>query len=372
MQTTIAPILPLQNWLGNGIRPTLIAGPCSAETEEQVHATVQALALSGKVSMIRAGIWKPRTRPNSFEGVGEQGLIWLKQAGKQVNLPVMTEVANAHHVELALKAGMDALWIGARTSVNPFTVQEIADALKGLDIPVFVKNPVNPDLQLWIGAIERFMNAGITRIAAIHRGFSYHGESVYRNEPMWEIPIRLRTIMPDLPVFCDPSHICGKRDLLALVSQRAMDMGMDGLMIETHPNPDKAWSDAAQQITPESLITLINSLEIRRENVASAEIRDGLSELRGRIDLLDAQILDLVSARMGIAREIGQYKKENGITILQLERWMEIVKTRGFRADKLGLSEDFIRNYLEQLHKESILHQTRVMNASKGDDGVMW
>jgi chorismate mutase len=358
--------------MGNGSRPALIAGPCSAETEEQVHLTVEKLALTGKVNMIRAGIWKPRTRPNSFEGVGEVGLTWLKNAGVKFNLPVMTEVANAHHVDLALKAGVDALWIGARTTVNPFTVQEIADSLKGLDIPVFIKNPVNPDLQLWIGAIERIINAGISKVAAIHRGFSYHGESVYRNEPMWEIPIKLRAIMPGLPVFCDPSHICGNRDLLALVSQRAMDMGMDGLMIETHPDPDKAWSDAAQQITPLGFDSLINSLEIREEQVLSQELKDRMTELRTKIDGLDSQILDLISARMGVAREIGQYKKEHGITILQLERWMEIVKTRSFRGEKLGLSDEFIEHYLEQLHRESILHQTRVMNGKSGDDGVMW
>jgi len=354
-------------------RPFVIAGPCSAETEEQVCETVKQLAATGWVKLIRAGIWKPRTRPNSFEGMGEPALYWLKKAGLQFNLPVAVEVANASHVESALKAEIDVLWIGARTTVNPFSVQEIADALSGTDIPVMIKNPVNPDLQLWLGATERVRNAGITSVAAIHRGFSSFNHSVYRNEPMWEIPIAYRLAMPDIPMFCDPSHISGKRELIALVAQRAMDLGMEGLMIETHPSPDAAWSDARQQIMPDSLTPLLESLVIRQEMAGSdAGERDELLDLRAKIDDIDEKIIDLIAARMEVARAIGVYKKEHGLSILQLERWMEILRTRKSRGLQLDLSEDFLERYLEQIHSESIAHQTRVMNPGKDEGEILW
>jgi chorismate mutase len=354
-------------------KPFVIAGPCSAESEEQVVETVRQLASTGRVKLIRAGIWKPRTRPNSFEGMGEPALYWLKKAGRQFQLPVAVEVANASHVEAALRAEIDVVWIGARTTVNPFSVQEIADALKGTEIPVMIKNPVNPDLQLWLGAAERISNAGITSIAAIHRGFSSFSHSVYRNEPMWEIPIAFRLAMPDIPMFCDPSHISGKRELLSLVAQRAMDMGMEGLMIETHPSPDLAWSDARQQILPQSLGILLEGLVIRQEMEGSEAIdRDELLELRSKIDDIDERIIDLIAARMEVSRAIGVYKKEHGLSIFQLERWMEILRTRKSRGAHLNLSTEFLDRYLEQIHSESIAHQTRIMNPGKNDGEILW
>ncbi len=372
MTSTLPSIQSLSDWMKPSTHPHLIAGPCSAETEEQLHETIEGLSKTNNVSLVRAGIWKPRTRPNTFEGVGEIGLKWLKDAGTQYNLPVATEVANAQHVEACLKAGIDVLWVGARTTGNPFSVQEIADALKGVDIPVMVKNPINPDLQLWIGAIERIREAGISKLAAMHRGFSFYGESVYRNEPRWEIPIALKTMFPDLPVFCDPSHISGRPDLLQMVSQRALDLGMVGLMIETHRDPKNAWSDARQQITPSRLRELIDSLEIREEGAGDQEFIDQLQSLRGKIDDLDEQILELVAKRMGLAEEIGEYKKQNGVTILQLERWKEIMKSRQFWGQSLGLSEEFLNRYLEQIHKESIRTQTKVMNQSNQEGEIPW
>jgi chorismate mutase len=357
-------IVSLQSWWPSSGKPALISGPCSVETPEQVMETAVRLAATGKVHILRGGIWKPRTRPDSFEGVGEKGIPWLIEAGRESGLPVMTEVATAEHVELCLKYGVDALWLGARTTVNPFSVQDIADSLQGVDIPVLVKNPINPDLQLWIGAIERLERAGIKKIAAIHRGFSHYGNSIYRNKPMWEIPIALKTALPFLNIICDPSHICGRRDLLAQVAQKALDLGMDGLMIESHITPDLAWSDASQQITPEVLGDLINALLVRSTDSANPELADLLQTLRSKIDKIDEEIIHLIGERMNLAKEIGLYKKDHNLTILQLDRWKEIVQTRTLLSEKLGLTPEFIATYLEQLHKESIRFQTRVMNSS--------
>lgn len=355
-------IAPLESWWPAHQQPFLISGPCSAETEEQVLQTALRLKKTNLVHLLRAGIWKPRTRPNSFEGVGEIGLTWLKKAKEQTGILTTIEVATAQHVELALKHGVDVLWIGARTTVNPFSVQEIADALRGVDIPVLVKNPINPDVQLWIGAIERINNVGIKKIAAIHRGFSFLGESVYRNKPMWEIPIALKTLHPEIPIICDPSHISGRRDLLLSVAQKAMDLGMAGLMLESHINPDEAWSDAKQQVTPERLAEIIHQLAIRNTTPPQDIVDDDLLALRRKIDGIDEKIIELLAQRMKIAEAIGEYKKEKNITILQVDRWKEIMKTRSEWAKELNLSEEFTMKYLEQLHKESIRTQTRVMN----------
>ncbi len=343
-------------------RPIIISGPCSAESPEQVMDTAKRLKAIGKVNILRAGIWKPRTRPNSFEGVGAIGLQWLIDAGKEVDLPVITEVANAQHVEVALKAGFKKLWIGARTSVNPFTVQEIADALEGTGVEMLVKNPINPDLNLWIGAIERFQNAGLDSVNAIHRGFSSFKSERYRNEPMWEIPIGLRTEFPNIKLICDPSHICGRRDILEEVSQKAIDLAFDGLMIESHITPDEAWSDAKQQITPEVLGELLNNLIVRDVETDDQAFFDSLETLRGKINEIDEELVELIAKRMGIVEEIGAFKKMQNITILQPERWEEIKNLQFAAADKANLSKKFIIKYLEAIHQESIRHQTSVMN----------
>lgn len=345
--------------------PIIIAGPCSAETEQQVMDTAMALKKTGKVHLLRAGIWKPRTRPNSFEGVGEPALHWLINASKETGLSAMTEVANEHHVELALKAGFKKLWIGARTTVNPFTVQEIADSLSGVsDLELFVKNPVNPDLNLWIGAIERFKKAGIDKVHAIHRGFSLFKPKNYRNEPMWEIPVALRVEFPDLKLFCDPSHICGRRDLLGEVSQKAIDLTYDGLMIETHLTPDQAWSDAQQQITPDALVDLLGKLVIRTAHSSDHTFKQNLEAFRSEINLIDQELLSLLNKRMQVVQQIGKYKGQNRITILQPQRWDEIKKVHFSMAKQYGLSETFIEKYLEALHMESIRTQTQIMNQS--------
>lgn len=339
-----------------------IAGPCSAETEEQVLQTALAIKENApQITMLRAGIWKPRTRPNSFEGVGEKALDWLKKAGKETNLPVCTEVANAYHVEKALKAEIDVLWIGARSTVSPFIVQEIADALKGVDIPIMVKNPVNPDLSLWMGAIERISNAGINQIAAIHRGFSSYNKTKYRNVPNWEIPIELKRQLPNIPIICDPSHIAGKRDLIAQVSQQAINLQYNGLMIETHITPNQAWSDAEQQITPENLGLLLKTLETNKTEVSNTEDADlpTLHNLRQEIDRLDNYILELLAERMDIATQIGKFKRENSIAIYQPKRWAYTVK-RALEIGKTnGLSEEFILALFQKIHNESIEKQNK-------------
>lgn len=342
-------------------RPILIAGPCSAETEAQVLLTAHELSQLGYVDLFRAGIWKPRTRPGEFEGIGTQGLSWLRRVKEETGMKVTTEVANTQHVFEALKYGVDVLWIGARTTVNPFSVQEVADALKGVDIPVIVKNPVNPDLKLWIGAIERIYNAGIRKIAALHRGFSHHGESSYRNVPRWQIPIELRRQFPDLQIIADNSHICGRRDTLLEVAQRAMDLHFDGLMTEVHPRPDEAWSDAAQQITPERYGELVYSLKFRDITTDNPEFLQNIEHLRHEIDELDEELLNLLSRRMKLSEGIGRYKKRNNIAILQTSRWAEILD-RGVQAGKKkGLSEEFTTSILRSIHDESINHQERIM-----------
>ena len=354
-------------WFPSDEKPFLISGPCSAESEEQMMSTASELAKIGKVDMLRAGIWKPRTRPNSFEGKGSIALKWLKNAGNLTGLPTCCEVANAAHVEEALKVGIDALWIGARSSVSPFSVQEIADALRGTEIPVMVKNPVNPDLSLWMGAIERLTAAGIKKIAAIHRGFTGFEKNNFRNPPMWEFPIELKIKMPEIPIICDPSHISGDKGLIFEISQKAMDLNMDGLMIESHSNPAEALSDARQQLTPLELEDLLQKLTVRKE-AGSSGFQNHLEALRGTIDILDEQIIEKIASRMQISEKIGEYKKENNMTILQLERWKKIIQDRSTLGKSTGLNQDFILEMLKLIHKESIRIQTEVM--SKKGDGV--
>lgn len=352
----------ISSWLPTAGRPLIISGPCSAETENQMISTAKQLADTGKVHALRAGIWKPRTRPGQFEGAGAEGLKWLVQAKRETGLPVTTEVANAAHVEACLKEGVDILWVGARTTVNPFSVQEIADALKGVDIPVMVKNPVNPDLELWIGALERLNKAGITKLVAIHRGFSSFEKGPFRNAPMWDMSIELKTRIPELEIICDPSHISGNRELLPFISQKALDLDMSGLMIESHINPDAAWSDAKQQVTPAALAKIIEGLVARTPSTDNKSFKDTLSILREQIDQLDDEIMSKLAARMKVSEKIGQYKKENNVTILQVNRWEEIIKTRVTMGKAMGLDEGFTRDLLRLVHHESIQVQTRVMN----------
>src|SRR6195952_2029599 len=321
-------IQPLNTWITATKEPLLIAGPCSAETEDQLVATAHLLKNTGRVSALRAGIWKPRTRPGEFEGIGSIGLEWLKRAKAETGLPTAVEVATAKHVEEALAAGVDILWVGARSTANPFTVQEIADALKGVDVPVIVKNPVNPDLSLWVGALERVNNAGITKLAAIHRGFSSHEKTAFRNEPMWDMAISLKTIAPELPLINDPSHITGNRDLIGYIAQKALDLDMQGLMIESHIDPSVAWTDAKQQVTPAALAGIIDHLALRKPEIRNAEVNDKLAELRNQIDKIDDLVIQKIAERMLIADKIGQYKKDNNITILQVGRWDEILQKR--------------------------------------------
>lgn len=355
-------IKPLNTWITGNNEPLIIAGPCGAETENQILETAQQLSQIKAVKLFRAGIWKPRTRPNSFEGVGEEGLLWLKEVQQQYKLKTTVEVANAQHTELALKHGVDVLWIGARTTVNPFTIQEIADALKGVDIPVLIKNPIHADLQLWIGAIERFYLSGINKLVAVHRGFHYAGKTDYRNKPLWEIAIELKTLIPQLPIVCDPSHISGKRNLIPQVAQKALDLGMDGLMIESHINPDAALSDAQQQLTPFALKELLSTLIYRQTSSQNPEFKNKLNQLRNMIDEVDDELINVLKKRMSIIEEIGRYKKEHEITIFQLERWQEILRTRSQWAEKIGVPRNFIEKICQQLHEESIRIQTGVMN----------
>jgi chorismate mutase len=348
--------------------PLIIAGPCSAETEAQVMRTARELSQQ-KVDLYRAGIWKPRTRPNAFEGVGSEGLAWLRRVKEETGMKVTTEVANTQHAYEALKYGIDVLWLGARTTVNPFSVQEVADALKGVDIPVLVKNPINPDLKLWIGAIERLYKAGITRIAAIHRGFSYHGDTKYRNVPRWQIPIDLKRQFPDLPIICDNSHICGRRDILQTVAQKAMDLNFNGLMTEVHPHPDEAWSDAEQQVTPEQYQQLMSEIIFRQPTTDDMEFLENLEHLRHEIDELDEELLNLLSHRMRLAEGIGEYKKRKNIAILQASRWNEILERSLAKGRAKGLSEEFVTVVLKAIHQESINHQARIMNSAEVGTG---
>jgi chorismate mutase len=344
-------------------RPLIISGPCSAETEEQVIETAQRLAATGKVDMLRAGIWKPRTRPGTFEGVGTKGLAWLQQARKLTGLPLTVEVATGKQVEDALHFDIDVLWIGARTTVNPFSVQEVADALRGSNVPVLIKNPINPDLELWMGAVERIAKVGVKDIGLIHRGFSSYGNTEYRNAPMWHLAIEMKRRNPELLMINDPSHICGRRDILLEVAQKAIDLDYDGLMIESHIDPDKAWSDAKQQVTPEVLGEMLNTIVWRREDVASEEFHQALEKLRHQINHLDDELMQILSQRMKIAEKIAVYKKENNITILQTNRWNEILNRACQRAEKIGLSKEFITKYFDAVHMESISHQTKIFNS---------
>ncbi len=341
-------------------KPIFIAGPCSAETEEQVMDTAVPLAAMG-IKIFRAGIWKPRTRPNAFEGVGAEGLKWLQRVRRETGMLVATEVANTKHVYEALKHGVDIIWIGARTSANPFAVQDIADSLRGVNIPVMVKNPINPDVDLWIGAIERINNAGIKRMAAIHRGFSSYEKTLYRNVPQWQVPIELRRRIPEMPIITDPSHISGTREFLMDISQKAMDLNFDGLIIESHCNPDKALSDAKQQVTPEGLQNILDRLVLREPEI-SEELMFTLAELRDQIDKLDDRMINLLEERMQVAEQIGSYKKENNITILQTKRWDDMLKNRLRLGVRKGLSEEFIIKLFRSIHQESINHQTSIMN----------
>ena len=337
-------------------RPVVIAGPCSAETREQVLETAEKLAANG-VKIFRAGIWKPRTKPGGFEGVGVPGLAWLKEVKEKFGMLTATEVATPAHVFEALKAGVDVLWIGARTVTNPFAMQELADALRGTDMPVLVKNPVNPDIELWIGAIQRLWNAGLRNIGVIHRGFSSYDKKIYRNAPLWHIPIELRRRFPEMTIFCDPSHIGGKRELVAPLAQQAMDLNFDGLIIESHCDPDHALSDAAQQLTPEVLDYTLNMLVIR-DNVQTTE---NISVLRKEIDELDTQLLQLLAKRMGISREIGTYKKEHNMPILQSNRYDEILKSRRERGEQMDLDGEFVNKIMTSIHEESVRVQMQLM-----------
>lgn len=341
----------------DGGRPFVIAGPCSAETEEQVMTTATQLAAKG-CHIFRAGVWKPRTKPGGFEGNGEKALPWLKRAKEKTGMLITTEVATPEHVELALKYGIDLLWIGARTTANPFAMQALADSLRGTDIPVLVKNPVNPDLELWIGAMERINQAGLKRIAAIHRGFSSFDKKLYRNLPMWQIPIELHRRIPDLPIICDPSHIGGRRELIAPLCQQAMDLGMDGLIIESHCDPEKAWSDAKQQITPDMLDNILSLLVIRDKSVTTEVI----NEMRKQIDELDNIIMEVLAKRMRICRDIGQYKKEHNMTVLQASRYNEILDKRGAQGALCGMSPEFVKEIFEAIHEESVRQQMEVIN----------
>lgn len=344
-------------------RPLIISGPCSAETEEQLISTAQRLANTGKVHVLRAGIWKPRTRPGSFEGVGTKGLPWLQQARKITGLPTAVEVATAKQVEDALHFDVDILWIGARTTVNPFSVQEIADALRGVDVPVLIKNPINPDLELWTGAVERVAKAGISQIGLIHRGFSNYGNTEYRNAPMWHLAIEMKRRNPDMMMVNDPSHICGRRDILIDVAQKAIDLDFDGLMVESHVDPDNAWSDAKQQITPEVFAEMLDSIRWRKEDVDSAEFHSHLEKLRQQINHLDDELMQLLGQRMKIADKIGTYKRDNNVTILQTNRWNEILERAYKKGENLGLSKEFVTRYLDAVHMESINHQNKIMNS---------
>ncbi|MBR0182895.1 MAG: bifunctional 3-deoxy-7-phosphoheptulonate synthase/chorismate mutase type II [Bacteroidaceae bacterium] len=353
MELNLSPLnLPSDN-----VRPLVIAGPCSAETEEQVMNTAMQLAGKG-CHIFRAGVWKPRTKPGGFEGNGEIALPWMAAVKEETGMLIATEVATPEHVELALKYGIDILWVGARTTANPFAVQSLADALKGVDVPVLVKNPVNPDLELWIGALQRINQAGIKRMGAIHRGFSSYEKKLYRNMPMWQIPIELHRRMPGLPILCDPSHISGRRDLIAPLCQQAMDIGMDGLIVESHCEPDKAWSDASQQVTPDVLDYILSMLIIRD----AVDLTTSLATLRKQIDEIDNDLIDLLARRMGISREIGLYKKEHGLTVVQTKRYSEILDKRAAQGALRGIESDCIKKIFESIHEESVRQQINLIS----------
>lgn len=338
-------------------RPWVIAGPCSAETEEQVMTTARNLAAKG-CHMFRAGVWKPRTKPGGFEGNGEKALPWMKRVKEETGMLISTEVATPEHVELAMKYDMDILWVGARTSANPFAMQALADAMRGLKIPVLVKNPVNPDIELWLGALERINQAGIKQLGVIHRGFSSYDKKIYRNLPMWQIPIELHRRVPELPIICDPSHIGGRRDLIAPLCQQAMDLGFDGLIVESHCNPDEAWSDAKQQVTPDILDYILSLLIVRSESSTT----EGIRMLRAQIDEIDNTLMDLLAKRFRVCREIGTFKKEHNMTVLQTGRYNEILEKRGAQASLCGMDAEFAVQVFELIHEESVRQQLAIVN----------
>ncbi|MBF1391876.1 bifunctional 3-deoxy-7-phosphoheptulonate synthase/chorismate mutase type II [Prevotella histicola] len=338
-------------------RPWVIAGPCSAETEEQVMTTARNLAAKG-CHMFRAGVWKPRTKPGGFEGNGEKALPWMKRVKEETGMLISTEVATPEHVELAMKYDMDILWVGARTSANPFAMQALADAMRGLKIPVLVKNPVNPDIELWLGALERINQAGIKQLGVIHRGFSSYDKKIYRNLPMWQIPIELHRRVPELPIICDPSHIGGRRDLIAPLCQQAMDLGFDGLIVESHCNPDEAWSDAKQQVTPDILDYILSLLIVRSESSTT----EGIRMLRAQIDEIDNTLMDLLAKRFRVCREIGTFKKEHNMTVLQTGRYNEILEKRGAQASLCGMNAEFAAQVFELIHEESVRQQLAIVN----------
>jgi chorismate mutase len=356
-------INPIKEWLPKINNPLLISGPCSLESEKQALDTARLLAKDPRVFIYRGGVWKPRTRPGSFEGVGSIGLQWLQMVKKETGLLIGTEVANAQHTEEALKAGLDVVWIGARSTASPFVVQEIADVVKNTNAVVMVKNPVNPDVQLWIGAIERIYQAGIKNIVAIHRGFTPFKDTIYRNYPNWTTVIELRRLMPNLPIICDPSHIAGKREYLYEISQKAFDMGMEGLMLESHIDPSCALSDAAQQLTPAELAKLLDRLVIRHETANNPEFENRLDMLRNRIDDIDSELLEMLSSRVEIVKQIGKYKKENNVTALQINRWSQLMDNRVSIGKKLNLNETFVKILFQLIHEDSVRMQTEIMDA---------
>ncbi len=356
-------IVPIREWSYYKQAPLLITGPCSAESEEQLYKTAMELIELKRVDVLRAGIWKPRTRPDTFEGVGREGLKWLRSIKKETGIPIATEVANQYHVNEALKFGVDVLWIGARTSANPFSLQEIAEALQGVDVTVLIKNPITPDLELWIGAIERIYKAGITNIAAVHRGFSSYEKSRYRNQPIFQLPIELKRLYPQISLICDPSHIGGDREFIYELSQKSMDLNYDGLMIESHCNPAVALSDSKQQVTPAELDAILSKITVRKPDTDNPVFNDVISGLRAEIDRCDQQLLDLLETRMNTAEIIGKYKRDNNITILQTGRWEQIISRAVDKGKDKGLSEEFICKVFEALHQESINHQNKIMNS---------
>jgi chorismate mutase len=345
-------------------RPFIMAGPCSAESEDQIMQTARALK-DRDVDLFRAGLWKPRTRPNNFEGVGSVGLPWLKRVKDELGMPVTTEVAKAKHVDLALEFGVDVLWIGARTTTNPFSVQEIADALRGVDVPVIVKNPINPDLSLWMGGIERIQKVGVKDISVIHRGFNFFNNTKYRNSPLWQIPIELKSQFPEMMLICDVSHICGRRDILGEVAQQALDLYFDGIMVEVHPDPNNALSDAKQQITADEYDVLMKSLVFRREKLENSKFVSQVQSIRNQIDEIDNHMIQILSQRMQLAESIGRLKKDHGIPILQSKRWKEILQSAVDKGGAFGLTEEFTQSVFKAIHMESIQHQSRIMKESE-------
>jgi chorismate mutase len=351
--------LKMKDWgLGLG-KHVVIAGPCSVETEKQLDELCNSFEREPQIGMFRGGVWKPRTRPGNFEGLGEVALPWLQEVKKRLKIPICIEVANASHVEAALKHGIDVLWIGARTTVNPFSVQEIADSLRGVDIPVMVKNPINPDLALWVGAIERMYDAGINKIAAIHRGFADPYDKIYRNKPNWNLAMQLKLELPEIEIINDPSHIAGKSEMIKDISQRALNFGMDGLMIETHPNPKEAWSDARQQVTPEQLLTILKELSFKERINLEDEIPVNLKEMRNAIDHIDQKLIDLLSDRFHVIDQLGAYKKAHQLAVYQDDRWKKVLHERIQLGKQKDMSEKFMKSFLIAIHDESIKRQEK-------------